>query len=121
MGKLNRRGVDVQEAAQFYLNELANSTVHYFTSDGSLVQVNFLEENFLHLTGLKIIGDAATPEKVLHDFANGGELSYDDIRLKNTESPFDKIKVLPDLETVLQTDSFYFDDLQDIPRYQGRF
>ncbi|HER7645892.1 TPA: toprim domain-containing protein [Streptococcus pyogenes] len=121
LGKLNRRGVDIQEAAQFYLNELANSTVHYFTSDGSLVQVNFLEENFLHLTGLKIIGDAATPEKVLHDFANGGELSYDDIRLKNTESPFDKIKVLPDLETVLQTDSFYFDDLQDIPRYQGRF
>ena len=121
LGKLNRRGVDIQEAAQFYLNELANSTVHYFTSDGSLVQVNFLEENFLHLTGLKIIGDAATPEKVLHDFANGGELSYDDIRLKNTESPFDKIKVLPDLETVLQTDSFYFDDLQDIPRYQRRF
>ena len=121
LGKLNRRGVDIQEAAQFYLNELANSTVHYFTSDGSLVQVNFLEENFLHLTGLKIIGDAATPEKVLHDFANGGELSYDDIRLKNTESPFDKIKVLPDLVTVLQTDSFYFDDLQDIPRYQGRF
>ena len=121
LGKLNRRGVDIQEAAQFYLNELANSTVYYFTSDGSLVQVNFLEENFLHLTGLKIIGDAATPEKVLHDFANGGELSYDDIRLKNTESPFDKIKVLPDLETVLQTDSFYFDDLQDIPRYQGRF
>ncbi len=121
LGKLNRRGVDIQEAAQFYLNELANSTVHYFTSDGSLVQVNFLEENFLHLTGLKIIGDASTPEKVLHDFANGGELSYDDIRLKNTESPFDKIKVLPDLETVLQTDSFYFDDLQDIPRYQGRF
>ncbi|HFZ7304468.1 TPA: PBECR4 domain-containing protein [Streptococcus agalactiae] len=121
LGKLNRRGGDIQEAAQFYLNELANSTVHYFTSDGSLVQVNFLEENFLHLTGLKIIGDAATPEKVLHDFANGGELSYDDIRLKNTESPFDKIKVLPDLETILQTDSFYFDDLQDIPRYQGRF
>ncbi|PRT72321.1 hypothetical protein C6A28_01575 [Streptococcus anginosus] len=121
LGKLNRRGVDIQEAAQFYLNELANSTVHYFTSDGSLVQVNFLEENFLHLTGLKIIGDAATPEKVLHDFANGGELSYDDIRLKNTESPFDKIKVLPDLETVLQTNSFYFDDLQDIPRYQRRF
>ena len=121
LGKLNRRGVDIQEAAQFYLNELANSTVHYFTSDGSLVQVNFLEDNFLHLTGLKIIGDAATPEKVLHDFANGGELSYDDIRLKNTESPFDKIKVLPDLETVLQTDSFYFDDLQDIPRYQRRF
>ncbi|HEM3503034.1 TPA: toprim domain-containing protein [Streptococcus suis] len=121
LGKLNRRGKDIQEAAQFYLNELANSTIHYFTADNSLVQVNFLENNFMHLTGLKVVDDDATPEKVLHDFAEGGELSYDDIRLKATESPFDKIKVLPDLETVLQTDSFYFDSLQDIPRYQDRF
>ncbi len=121
LGKLNRRGYDLQEAAQFYLNELANSTIHYFTADNSLVQVNFFENNFMHLTGLKMIGENETPEKILHDFANGGELSYDDIRIKNTESPFDKLKVLPDLETILQTDSFYFDHLQDIPRYQGRF
>ncbi|HEK9107957.1 TPA: toprim domain-containing protein [Streptococcus equi subsp. zooepidemicus] len=121
LGKLNRRGYDLQEAAQFYLTELANSTIHYFTMDGSLVQVNFLESNFMHLTGLKIVGKGATPESILHDFARGGELSYEDIRLKNTESPFDKIKVLPDLETVLQTDSFYFDQLQNISRYEGRF
>ncbi|HEK9995713.1 TPA: DUF3991 domain-containing protein [Streptococcus equi subsp. zooepidemicus] len=121
LGKLNRRGYDLQEAAQFYLTELANSTIHYFTMDGSLVQVNFLESNFMHLTGLKIVGEGATPESILHDFARGGELSYEDIRLKNTESPFDKIKVLPDLETVLQTDSFYFDQLQNISRYEGRF
>ncbi len=121
LGKLNRRGHDLQESAQFYLNELANSTIHYFTADNSLVQVNFFENNFMHLTGLKMIGEHETPEKILHDFANGGELIYDDIRIKNTESPFDKLKVLPDLETILQTDSFYFDHLQDIPRYQGRF
>lgn len=121
LGKLNRRGHDLQESAQFYLNELANSTIHYFTADNSLVQVNFFENNFMHLTGLKMIGEHETPEKILYDFANGGELSYDDIRIKNTESPFDKLKVLPDLETILQTDSFYFDHLQDIPRYQGRF
>lgn len=121
LGKLNRRGYDLQEAAQFYLTELANSTIHYFTMDGSLVQVNFLESNFMHLTGLKIVDEGATPESILHDFARGGELSYEDIRLKNTESPFDKIKVLPDLETVLQTDSFYFDQLQNISRYEGRF
>ena len=121
LGKLNRRGYDLQEAAQFYLNELANSTIHYFTADNSLVQVNFFENNFMHLMGLKMIGESETPEKVLHDLARGGELSYDDIRIKNTESPFDKLKVLPDLETILQTDSFYFDHLQDIPRYQDRF
>ena len=121
LGKLNRRGHDLQEAAQFYLNELANSTIHYFTADNSLVQVNFFENNFMHLMGLKMIGESETPEKVLHDLARGGELSYDDIRIKNTESPFDKLKVLPDLETILQTDSFYFDHLQDIHRYQDRF
>lgn len=121
LGKLNRRGHDLQEAAQFYLTELANSTIHYFTMDGSLVQVNFLENNFMHLTGLKVVGEGATPESILHDFAKGGVLSYEDIRLKNTESPLDKIKVLPDLETVLQTDSFYFDQLQNISRYEGRF
>lgn len=121
LGKLNRRGHDLQKAAQFYLNELANSTIHYFTADNSLVQVNFFENNFMHLTGLKMIGDSVVPEQVLHDLARGGDLSYDDIRIKNTESPFDKLKVLPDLEAILQTDSFYFDHLQNIPRYQGRF
>ena len=121
LSKLNRRGHDIQEAAQFYREYLANSKINYFTSEGNVVQVNFLEENFMHLTGLKIISEGVTPEQILHDFANGGKLSYDDIRLGNNDSPLDKIKVLPDLEAVLKTDSFYFDQLQDIPRYEGRF
>lgn len=121
LSKLNRRGHDIQEAAQFYRDHLANSRVNYFTSDGNIVQVNFLEENFMHLTGLKIISEGVTPEQILHDFANGGNVSYDDIRLGNNDSPLDKIKVLPDLEAVLKTDSFYFNHLQEIPRYEGRF
>lgn len=121
LDKLNRRGFDIQESAQFYINELANSKISYFTNEGNVVQVNFSEANFMHLTGLKIIADNQPPEKTLHDFANGGELIYKDIRLGNNDSPLDKIKVLPDLESVLQTDSFYFDQLQDIPRYGGRF
>lgn len=119
--KLNRRGYDIQKSAQFYLDELANTKINYFTSEGNIVQVKFSENNFMHLTGLKIIGEGQTPAKTLHDFAQGGELSYADIRIGNNESVLDKIKVLPDLEMVLQTDSFYFDQLQDIPRYEGRF
>ncbi|HFU4060256.1 TPA: PBECR4 domain-containing protein [Streptococcus suis] len=121
LDKINRRGHDIQEAARFYRDELANTTVSYFTSDGNVAQVNFQEKNFMHLTGLKPLGEGQTPEKTLHDFANGGELTYRDMLLSNDASALNKIKVLPDLSVALELDSFYFDNLQGIERYQGRF
>lgn len=121
LDKINRRGHDIQEAARFYRDELANSTISYFTSDGNVAQVNFQEKNFMHLTGLKPLGEGQTPEKTLYDFAIGGEITYEDILLSNDGSALNKIKVLPDLRVALELDSFYFDDLQDIDRYQGRF
>ena len=121
LDKINRRGHDIQEAARFYRDELANSTISYFTSDGNVAQVNFQEKNFMHLTGLKPLGEGQTPEKTLYDFATGGELTYEDMLLSNDGSALNKIKVLPDLRVALELDSFYFDDLQDIDRYQGRF
>ena len=42
----------------------------------------FKESKFMHLTGLEPIGKngrSIKPTKFLHDFANGGELAYDDI------------------------------------------
>lgn len=121
LAKINRRGHDIQEAARFYRDELANSTISYFTSDGNVVQVNFQEKNFMHLTGLKPLGEGQTPEKTLHDFATGGELTYDDLLLSNDNSTLNKIKVLPDLKVALELNSFYFNDLQNIDRYKGRF
>ena len=121
LAKINRRGHDIQEAARFYRDELANSTISYFTSDGNVVQVNFKEKNFMHLTGLKPLGEGQTPEKTLHDFATGGELTYDDLLLSNDNSTLNKIKVLPDLKVALELNSFYFNDLQNIDRYKGRF
>ena len=119
--KINRRGHDIQEAARFYRDELANTTVSYFTSDGNVAQVNFQEKNFMHLTGLKPLGEGQTPEKTLHDFASGGEHAYPDMLLSNDSSALNKIKVLPDLSVALELDSFYFDNLQGIERYEGRF
>ena len=121
LAKINRRGHDIQEAARFYRDELANSTISYFTSDGNVVQVNFKEKNFMHLTGLKPLGEGQTPEKTLHDFATGGELTYEDLLLSNDNSTLNKIKVLPDLKVALELNSFYFNDLQNIDRYKGRF
>ncbi|WP_019789504.1 PBECR4 domain-containing protein [Streptococcus sobrinus] len=121
LNKLNRFSTSLHEAAQFYRNELADSKVSYFTSQGDVVQANFLKKNFMHLTGIKPIGNDQTPEKTLDDFANGGEVSYDDIRIGNNDSAFDKIKVLPDFPAVLDANSFYFDNLQSIDRYRDRF
>ena len=121
LAKINRRGHDIQEAARFYRDELANSTISYFTSDGNVVQVNFQEKNFMHLTGLKPLGEGQTLEKTLYDFATGGELTYEDLLLSNDNSTLNKIKVLPDLKVALELNSFYFNDLQNIDRYKGRF
>lgn len=120
LDKLNRRGPIIQEAANFYLKELANSTISYVTSEGKIVQVQFKEENFMHLTGIKPLGENQTAQKTLHDFVNGnGE--FDNIMLAQADGAFSKLNVLPDLPVTLSLDSFYFDNLDDISRYSGRF
>ena len=57
----------------------------------------------------------------MYDFATGGELTYEDLLLSNDNSTLNKIKVLPDLKVALELNSFYFNDLQNIDRYKGRF
>lgn len=121
LSKINRYGREIQDAAIFYRDELAHSTVSYFTSNGDIAQVTFKEGNFMHLTGIEPIGKngrGIKPTKFLHDFANGGDLVYDDILIDNNEAAFSKMKVLPDLAVVFETNAFYFDNLQDIERYR---
>lgn len=119
--KLNRtiRRQTIQNAAQYYLDELANSKFYYVTPNKT-VQVNFEEKHFMHLTGIKPIAKGQTPEKTLHDFALGNG-SFDNILLANNDAAFDKINVISDLSVATESTSFYFDDLTDIRRYNGRF
>ena len=121
LAKLNRpiRSQTIQNAAQYYLDELANSKVYYVTPDKT-VQVNFEEKHFMHLTGIKPIGTGQTPEKTLRDFAEGNG-RFDNILLANNDAAFDKLKVLSDLSVATESTSFYFDDLTDLRRYNGRF
>lgn len=120
LDKLNRRSYIIQDAANFYLKELANSTISYVTSDGKIVQVHFKEENFMHLTGIKPLARDQTPEKTLYDFAHGNG-DFDNIKLSQGDGAFSKLNVLPDLPVTLSLDSFYFDHLDEINRYSGRF
>lgn len=121
LAKLNRtiRRQTIQNAAQYYLDELANSKIYYVTPDKT-VQVNFEEQHFMHLTGIKPIAEGQTPEKTLHDFAEGNG-HFDNIFLANNDAAFDKLNVLSDLSVATESTSFYFDDLTDIRRYNGRF
>ena len=121
LAKLNRqiRSQTIQNAAQYYLDKLANSKVYYVTPDKT-VQVNFEEKHFMHLTGIKPIGPGQTPEKTLRDFAEGNG-RFDNILLANNDAAFDKLKVLSDLSVATESTSFYFDDLTDLRRYNGRF
>lgn len=121
LAKLNRpiRSQTIQNAAQYYLDELANSKVYYVTPDKT-VQVNFEEKHFMHLTGIKPLAAGQTPEKTLHDFAEGNG-RFDNILLANNDAAFDKLKVLSDLSVATESTSFYFDDLTDLRRYNGRF
>ena len=119
--KLNRpiRRLALQNAAQYYLDELANSKIYYVTPDKT-VQVYFEEKHFMHLTGIKPIALGQTPEKTLHDFAEGNG-HFDNILLANNDAAFDKLKVLSDLSVATESTSFYFDDLTNLRRYGGRF
>ena len=121
LAKLNRpiRSQTIQNAAQYYLDELANSKIYYVTPDKT-VQVNFEEKHFMHLTGIKPLAPGQTPEKTLRDFAEGNG-RFDNILLANNDAAFDKINVLSDLSVATESTSFYFDDLTNLRRYNGRF
>ena len=121
LAKLNRpiRSQTIQNAAQYYLDELANSKIYYVTPDKT-VQVNFEEKRFMHLTGIKPLAPGQTPEKTLRDFAEGNG-HFDNILLANNDAAFDKINVLSDLSVATESTSFYFDDLTNLRRYNGRF
>ena len=98
---------------------MANSKIYYVTPDKP-VQVNFEEKHFMHLTGIKPLAPEQTPEKTLHDFAEGNG-HFDNILLANNDAAFDKINVLSDLSVATESTSFYFDDLTNLRRYNGRF
>ena len=121
LAKLNRpiRSQTIQNAAQYYLAELANSKIYYVTPDKT-VQVNFEEKHFMHLTGIKPLAPGQTPEKTLRDFAEGNG-HFDNILLANNDAAFDKINVLSDLSVATESTSFYFNDLTNLRRYNGRF
>ncbi|MDW8750564.1 PBECR4 domain-containing protein [Streptococcus suis] len=116
--KLNRYSTSLKEVAQWYLREVSDSTIHYIYKDNEGVnslQVTFDKDKFIHLTGIFPYKEGYSADKLLIDFANG-QGSFDDILLANKGAAFDKLKVLPELPAIIEANSFYFDDLSDVPK-----
>lgn len=116
--KLNRYAPTIQQTAQWYLDNVADSKIIYFYQDEkdiSSLAVQFDKDKFMHLTGIFPYREGQTAEQTLLDFA-GGYGEYDSILIANRGATFDKIKVLPELEAITESDSFYFGDLSEVPK-----
>lgn len=116
--KLNNNADIIQNSAKWYLDNLANRTIHYFyQKEDKVYSVNlyFEERHYMHLTGIFPIKNGQTAEKTLQDFASGRG-DYDNIMISNRNATFQKIKALPDMKAILNANSFYFDNVDDIPK-----
>lgn len=116
--KLNNNADIVQNSARWYLDNLADRTIHYFYQREDRVysvNLHFEERHYMHLTGIFPIKNGQTAEKTLHDFV-AGRGDYDNIMISNRDATFQKIKALPDMKAILNANSFYFDNVDDIPK-----
>ncbi|VSN46556.1 putative conjugative transposon membrane protein [Streptococcus pneumoniae] len=119
--KLNRYAPHLQNAAQWYLENVADSQVIYFYQDGAdtnSVAISYNKESFMHLTGIYPYREGQTAEQTLLDFATGNG-QFDNILIANRGAAFDKLKVLPELPAIVDAESFYFGDLSDVEKFHS--
>ena len=112
--RMNQYSPSIQRTAQWYLDELSGSHIHYFYSDHgemNILDVSFKQENFLHLTGIRPIVSGKKAADFVVDFARGyGD--YNQILVSNNLK--DKLQVLPMIEDILDPKSFVLDNLEEV-------
>lgn len=119
--KLNRYASHLQNAAQWYLENVADSQVIYFYQDGAdtnSLAISYNKESFMHLTGIFPYREGQTAGQTLLDFAAGNG-QFDNILIANRGAAFDKLKVLPELPAIVDAESFYFGDLSDVEKFHS--
>lgn len=116
---LNRYADDIQKSASWYLQELANSKVTYFYQDKEdvqMLQVNFEKRHWMHLTGIAPVYSYWVDnlsEQFIEDVAAGkGNFANLSLGLGFR----DKVKLMPLLPEIFETDSFVFDDLSSVEK-----
>lgn len=112
--RMNQYAGSIQKSSQWYLEELANSKIYYFYSNNgevSLLDVNFKQENFLHLTGIRPVVPGRNAGDFVVDFAEGRG-DYNQILVSNSLK--EKLQVIPMLEDILDPKSFVLDNLDEV-------
>lgn len=115
LNRLNKFAPGLQATAQWYLRELSGSTISYLYQDRETLgklSVQFSDENFAHLTGISPKG--VEMKQVVYDFAQGvGD--YGNIQVSHAIK--DKSMVLPLLPDILSSQSFVFNDLSEVEKF----
>lgn len=115
LNRLNKFAPGLQATAQWYLKELSGSTISYLYQDSNglgKLNVQFSDENFAHLTGISPKG--VEMKQVVYDFAKGvGD--YGNIQVSHAIK--DKSMVLPLLPDILSSQSFVFNDLSEVEKF----
>lgn len=115
LNRLNKFAPGLQATAQWYLRELSGSTISYLYQDGETLgklSVQFSDENFAHLTGISPKG--VEMKQVVYDFAQGVG-AYGNIQVSHAIK--DKSMVLPLLPDILSSQSFVFNDLSEVEKF----
>ncbi|MCQ9211709.1 MULTISPECIES: PBECR4 domain-containing protein [unclassified Streptococcus] len=113
--RLNKFAPGLQATAQWYLKELAGSTITYLYQDKEGIgrlDVQFSDENFAHLTGIS--PKEIETKQVVYDFASG-KGDYGNIQVSHAIK--DKSMVLPLLPDIISSQAFVFDDLSTVEKF----
>ena len=124
MRTLNLYANAMRDSAQWYLKEMSGTSIHYVYRNPEekqfqILNVKFDKKNWMHLTGVTPVYNEWVEhlsESFVEDVAAGKGHFKD---LKFTQGMSDKLKVLNLLPEVIESDSFVFNDLSSVKKFNN--
>ena len=124
MRTLNLYANAMRDSAQWYLKEMSGTSIHYvYKHPGEkqfqILNVKFDKKNWMHLTGVTPVYNEWVEhlsESFVEDVA-AGKGHFKDLKFANGMS--DKLKVLNLLPEVIESDSFVFNDLSSVKKFNN--
>lgn len=124
MRTLNLYANAMRDSAQWYLKEMSGTSIHYVYRNPEekqfqILNVKFDKKNWMHLTGVTPVYNEWVEhlsESFVEDVASG-KGHFKDLKFANGMS--DKLKVLNLLPEVIESDSFVFNDLSSVKKFNN--
>ena len=124
MRTLNLYANAMRDSAQWYLKEMSGTSIHYVYRNPEekqfqILNVKFDKKNWMHLTGVTPVYNEWVEhlsESFVEDVA-AGKGHFKDLKFVNGMS--DKLKVLNLLPEVIESDSFVFNDLSSVKKFNN--